>query len=761
MTSSFESYLSSNSRMPVCAALSLAIAAAVAPQTSTAQQSSLALEEIIVTARKRAESVQDVPLSVTAITSELSQPNIRRLEDIQGITPNVIIRNINTVPGGSAISIRGVSYQEIDKSFDPAIGVMLDGVYLGVSSGQLLNNFDIARIEVLRGPQGTLFGRNTIGGVVNVVRTDPTLDWGIDASVTLGSEGREDYKAVVNAPLIDDKLGVKLFASSLNSDGWIYNTTRKEDVGGDDYLTYGLAVLGQPTDDLSIKFHYEKNKDKTDVGAWSNFNQPEDLVCLLAPLPFLPWTPAQGCEALDEGSDETHNSMNSRNPNDTEYDTGILTVDWDLGGAVLTSITAYREQEEDTLSEYDASSATFLYLDFLQEYEQFSQELRIASDFGDRFEYVAGLYYWESEYSQDFSTHELFYVLDLLGQIVPGVPGGAGFTPTTIAYASQSQDTTAYAAFASADWFLSEKLTMTFGLRYTYEEKEFTGSNSVFYDPLTMSQPALTLTDLEDDWSEISPKLGLSYDLNEDVMLFASYAEGFKSGGYFGRNTDFSRAKSYDPEYVDTYELGVKSTWLDSRVIVNASVFYSEYTDKQEEILIEISPGEVATNVVNAATVDLYGVELELQAKLTESLSVRASYGYLDAEYDEFDAALCATCPVTDNSDLVLRNAPENTFGFSTTYTKSLGPGEFSAYLSYRYQDEIETILNNDPLGHIDSLENLDLTLSYAWSNYRVTAFGRNLTDEIYARRVRIEPLVTFGQYTQGTNYGVEFALTF
>ncbi|KZX58290.1 hypothetical protein A3709_02165 [Halioglobus sp. HI00S01] len=714
-----------------------------------------------MTARKRAESVQDVPIAVTAITSELKEPSIRRLEDIQGITPNVIIRNINTVPGGSSISIRGVSYQEIDKSFDPAIGVMLDGVYLGVSSGQLLNNFDIERIEVLRGPQGTLFGRNTIGGVINVIRTDPTLDWGVDASITVGSEGREDYKAVVNAPIIEDRLGIKLFANSINSDGWIHNTTLDKDVGGDDYQTYGFALLGQPTDDLSVKFHYEKNKDETDVGAWSNFNQPEDLICTLSPIPFVPWGPEQGCEAFDEGSDEEHNSMNGRNPNDTEYDTSILTVDWILGGAVLTFITGYRDQEENTVSEYDASPAPFLFLSFEQTYDQFSQEFRLATEIGDSLEVIAGVYYWESEYTQDFSTHQLFYVLDQIGSIVPGVPGGAGFTPTTIGYAEQSQDTMAWAGFLSADWFISDKWTITGGLRYTYEEKGFTGSNSVFYDPLTMSQPALTRTDLSDDWSELSPKISASYDYSEDIMLFASYAEGFKSGGYFGRNTDFSTAESYDPEFVDTFELGMKSTLFESRVIFNASVFYSDYSDKQEEVLIETAPGIVATNVVNAATVDIFGVDLELQAQLTESLSLRAAYGYLDAEYDDFVADLNGDAIATDNSGLIVRNAPENTFGLSTTYTRTIGPGDFSAYLSYRYQDQIETILNNDPLGTIDSIENLDLTLSYAWADYRITAFGRNLTDEVYARRVRIEPLVTFGQYTQGTNYGVEFSLSF
>lgn len=276
-----------------------------------------------------------------------------------------------------------------------------------------------------------------------------------------------------------------------------------------------------------------------------------------------------------------------------------------------------------------------------------------------------------------------------------------------------------------------------------------------------MSQPALPRTDLSDDWSELSPKISASYDYSEDIMFFASYAEGFKSGGYFGRNTDFSTAESYDPEFVDTFELGMKSTLFESRVIFNASVFYSDYSDKQEEVLIETAPGIVATNVVNAATVDIFGVDLELQAQLTESLSLRAAYGYLDAEYDDFVADLNGDAIATDNSGLIVRNAPENTFGLSTTYTRTIGPGDFSAYLSYRYQDQIETILNNDPLGTIDSIENLDLTLSYAWANYRITAFGRNLTDEVYARRVRIEPLVTFGQYTQGTNYGVEFSLSF
>ena len=720
------------------------------------------LEEVIVTARKREESIQDVPISVTSIGRELREASLRRLDDIQSFTPNVYIRNTSGTPGGAAISIRGVTYQEIDKSFDPSIGVIMEGMYLGTSSGSLLQNFDIGRVEVLRGPQGTLFGKNTIGGVINVIRSDVTMDWGLDARVTIGEDGREDYRVVGNIPIVEDKLGLKLFGMDLNSDGWIDNTTFDDEVGGDDYQTLGFTALWTPTDDLSFRLFYEHEENETDAGAWANFNQLGDFTCLIGLGVFGPplWPASAGCADFDEGSDEDHNSTNRPNYNDTEIDSTILTVEWDFDNFAITSITAYREQDEANRSEFDGSSANFLNLEYFNDYEQFSQELRIVSDFSETIEFVAGLYYWESEYEQYWNTGEFFYVLDQLG-FLSGVPGGLGFPPTILGYNTQNQETTSYAAFFSGDWHITDKWTLTAGLRWTYEEKDFEGTDATFYVRGT-PRPNPPTTKFDDDWDEVSPRIGLQYQATDDIMLFGSYAEGFKSGGFFGRQASFQGIEpAYDPEYVDTWEFGMKSTWLNGRLIFNPSVFYSDYQDKQEEILIPIGPGNVATIVRNASTLEIFGGEVELQFQVTEAWNVRANYGYIDAEYDDYIADLNGDGMETDNSDLIPRNTPENSFGLSTTYTIPIGPGEFVGFAAYRWRDEVEVIANNDPLGHMDDIENLDVTLNYIWNDgrYRITAYGRNITDEREAVVVRIPPYVSFGQYNQGENYGVEIAI--
>ena len=209
-------------------ACSAAIAASVQSIPSWAQ-SELALEEVIVTATRRDESLQDVAVSVSAIDAELGQATVRRLDDLQTFSPNLYIRRSPGIASGASITIRGIGTQDSDKSLDPAIGVMMDGVFLGTSSGVLMQNFDVQRVEVLRGPQGTLFGKNTTGGLINIIRGDVTMEWGGDFIVTLDEHGREDIKGVVNVPIVDDKFGVKLFGAQVKSDGFVYNTTLEED----------------------------------------------------------------------------------------------------------------------------------------------------------------------------------------------------------------------------------------------------------------------------------------------------------------------------------------------------------------------------------------------------------------------------------------------------------------------------------------------------------------------------------------------------
>jgi iron complex outermembrane receptor protein len=741
-------------------AIALAVAAVTSPAALAQQKDGIvALEEVIVTARKREESIQDVPISVTSIGKELKEASLRRLDDIQSFTPNVYIRRTTGTPGGAAISIRGVSYQETDKSYDPSIGVIMDGMYLGTSSGSMLQNFDTARIEVLRGPQGTLFGKNTVGGVINVIRSDVTMEWGGDASITVGEDGREDFKGVLNVPIIEDKLGVKLFANDINSDGQIRNTTLNKDVGGDDYQTYGFATKWNATDDLSFKFHYEHNKNKTDAGAWSNENQSDgsDLACSLQGL----FTPVS-CADSDTGSDKDHVSSDRKNKNDSKVDSYIATINWDFDSFLLTSITAYRDQDEHFLSPFDSTAGPFLYLDYYNDWEQTSQELRLTSQFSETIDFVTGVYYWDVDYKQNWDVGELHYILDQIGAL-NGVPGGLGLTPDTLARNGQDQSTTSYAAFFSGDYHINDQWTITAGLRYTYEEKDFGGGESTFYQA-GQPTPELPWSKFDDDWDEWSPKVGFSYDYNDDIMIFGSYAEGFKSGGFFGRQAGFDGLDpQYEPEYVDNYELGMKSTWLDGRLIFNPTVFYSNYDDKQEEFLTAISLSNVATVVRNASTLEIYGAELEVQFQVTEGLNIRAMYGYLNAEYDDYIADINGDGNVTDNSDLTPRNTPENTFGFSTTYTIPIGPGEFWAYASYRWRDEIETIANNDPLGHLDSIENVDFTVNYSWSDgrYRVSAYGRNITDERERTTIRITDLTTWGQWNESETYGVEIAASF
>ncbi|MFT4826150.1 MAG: iron complex outermembrane receptor protein [Halioglobus sp.] len=757
---------SDNYRFPLTA-LAFAIAATTAP-TVLAQDKGFALEEVLVTARKREESIQKVPVSVTSITRELKEASLRRLDDIQSFTPNVYIRTTAGIPGGAAISIRGVSYQETDKSLDPSIGVVMDGLYLGTSSGSLLNNFDTKAIEVLRGPQGTLFGKNTTGGVVNIIRGDVTMEWGGDASVTLGDDGREDIKGVLNVPLIEDKLGVKLFANQIKSDGWVKNITIGEDAFGDDKSTYGFAALWRPTENFDVKFHYEHNNDETDVGANVTASQPgQDLDCNLEGALF-----TGACESTSR-SDEDKSTANDRNYNDSEYDTMILTMNWDLGGFLVTSITGNREMKEEYRFEFDGGPQEFLYFDYLNEWDQFSQELRFTSQFSDTVEFVAGLYYWEVDYLQDWNVWQLLTTIDAIGGIVPGVPGGAGFTADTVSRNGQSQDTTSYAAFAQGDWDINDKWTMTAGIRYTYEEKDFTGGDGIVFTNVPgQPQPAFPTRDFKDDWSEVTSKLGFRYQYNDDIMVFGSWSEGFKSGGFFGRQANFNIDPTYEPEYVTNWELGMKSTWMDGRMIFNPTVFYNDYEDKQEDILIPIDLTNVATVIRNAGALEIFGVELELQFQVTENWNIRASYGYLDAEYDKYLADLNGDQVITDNTDITPRNTPENTFGFNSTYTIPMGSGELVTFASYRWRDEIEVLAfrdptpgaqGNDPLGNLDSIENLDLTISYIWNDgrYRLTGYGRNVTDERERVVSRIPDLTSWASWNQGANYGVEFAVSF
>ena len=729
----------------------------------------LVIEEIIVTARKKEESIQDTPLAVTAITGELREGSVRRLEDIQAFAPNLFINRTPGIASGAAITIRGVASLESDKSFEPSIGVVMDGMFLGTSSGVLLDNFDIERIEVLRGPQGTLFGKNTTGGILNVIRSPVSLnEMGADISLTGGSFGRQDIKAVAQIPLIEDTLGLKLFGASIQHDGHVRNTTLNTDVGGDDKTNYGFTVLWEPNDDFDLKVHHEIMEDNSEQGAYTNRNVVGELACTITQIGF---DPANGCEKdANDGPDTTESDGSNFSNND--YETTIVTANFNTEAFLYTYIYSLRDMDEQNMQDFDGAPAHLLRMNFFNDWEQTSHEFRVTSQFSDTVQFIAGFYDWEADFDQRWDVYDLFYQLSRLG--VPpwgagrqGVEGYSDVFPWEDDVAGnngQSQVTTSTAVFFSADWFVADNWTLTAGFRWTEEEKDFVGGASApgYYPLRGEPWPGIfNPYEAKAKWTETTPKLGLRYQPSDDAMFYASYSEGFKSGGFFARQANYLIDPSYEPEYVKNYEFGWKTTLQDGRMIFNGAIFRSDYDDKQESILIPVDLSNVATVVRNASSLEMTGLELEVMYQVTQAWNVMATYGYLDSEYADYLADLTGDNIVTDNSALVPRNTPKNTFGLTTSYTAKVGNGDLKARISYRHRSDMETNSSNNPLGTLDSISNVNATVSYTIDNYGVSLWGRNITDQREERWATIGGLTSRGWWNEPATYGVTVSASF
>ncbi|MDG1151901.1 MAG: TonB-dependent receptor [Hyphomicrobiales bacterium] len=724
------------------------------------ESSSLVIEEIIVTARKRDESIQDVPEAVTAIAAQLRESSVRRIDDIQNFAPNLIIGRSPGIGSGAGITIRGISTLDVDKSLEPPVGVVMDGMFLGTASGVLLENFDIERIEVLRGPQGTLFGKNTTGGVLNIIRTPVTMEYGADISMTIGDFGRQDFKAVINVPIIEDKMGLKIFGASIQSDGHVYNSTLKRDVGGDDKVNLGFAAQWEPNENLSIKLHHEIMNDQSEQGAYVNRNTVGMLACTITQIGFDPYN---GCEKdANDGPDLTESD--GSNFSDNEYKTTILTVNYDTENFLYTFISTDRDMDEQNMQDFDGSPARLLRMNYYNDWHQKSNEFRITSQFSDKFEFVAGIYDWEVDYTQRWDVGDLHYRLSQLGLPYPG------YTPTTLNSNGQSQVTESIAIFFSGDWHINDKLTLTAGFRWTEEEKDFIGGDrGMPWDPQSPDgdiipntiPPLFNPRPYQGKWDETTPKIGVRYQPNDDLMFYASYSEGFKSGGFFGRQANFNIDPSYEPEYLKNIELGWKSTLMDGRMIFNGSIFEAKYEDKQESILIPVDLSNVATVVRNASSLDMTGLELELVYQISESWDIMVNAGFMDTEYADYFADLTGDQIVTDNSGLTPRNTPDSTYGATTSYVTPLGNGELKTRLSYRFRDSVESDASNNSLGTLDTLEDLSATISFSMDEYTISIYGRNLTDEREQRWSTIDPLTARGWWNEGTSYGIEFSASF
>ncbi|WP_246605120.1 TonB-dependent receptor [Aquisediminimonas sediminicola] len=720
-------------------ALFMAMAASAFAVPSLAQETNAVadqadsggLEEIVVSARRRNETVQDTPVAVTAISpSQLEASAALTIGDLQGAAPNVLITSAGTGAAAANISIRGIAFADIEKSFDPAVGVNIDGVYIGTSTGQMLDFFDIGSIEILRGPQGTLFGRNTIAGVVNIKRSRPTGEFGGKFEASYGSYDQMGLRGVLNVPVIKDVLAAKFFAFHNESDGYYKTVGTGQRRGGSNNENFGASFLFTPGDRFESLLTFDK--------------QVQDFDPILGPLSRTGDAFAGALPAEFVDGNNTDNVYRVVAPSQQMVGTysspGVTNeMNLDLDVVKLTSVTAYRESDDQLRQDYSTTGLYFADRD--QQYKQFSQELRASGKLFDGFDYVAGVYYFNSRYHIDQFTSVFF-----------GAP--------------THQDTTgwskSYAGFVDFNWEVMDKVRISGGGRYTYDKKKL---QTAFTDP-SNAGASFTGDKNSECWKKFTPKLGVDYRPNEDLMVYGSWSRGYRSGGFNGRGlTPFASALPYDPETVDAYEIGLKSEFFDRRLTLNLAAFYSDYQDIQQTTTVSV-PGVALpqTIVSNAANAKIKGLEADFSAKPMDRLTVRGSVGYTDSKFKGFIVNQpVATGPTTsisrsfDFSAVDMIYAPKITASINAEYKLPLGPGDLKLNAGYRYLSrydqqisadpalyptalasaptDIITVAQNDPRLRSDAQNLLDASVSYVFSldnglNYRLTGYVRNLLDD-------------------------------
>lgn len=779
--------MSSTVRGAVRAALVIAgcAAAAAAHAQESQRGATIALDEVLVTAQKREESLQRVPIAVTAVdAAAIEKTYARDIQDVESLAPNLIVDPI-LGNGTAAISIRGMQLNDVEKSFDPAVAVYLDGIYLANTTGALLQMYDAEAVEVLRGPQGTLFGRNTIGGLLHIRRAKPTGEFGGKLALTAGRFDQVDARGVLNFPsAFDGKLSSKLSVVSQTGGGYFDNVSRNTDEGESDFFGASLSGLLRPNDDIEIWATLDWFDDNTPTRPVTALTAAGELFC--------PTGAEPGC-GRPKGDADYHRRPTTTLDQQAYVETTALTVNasWRLSDVHrLVSVTGWREVDDGAIQEFDGTAGDVFWTERPQTSDQFSEELRLESDWTGAIRSTFGVYYFDSTYELNQRTFSPAFFPP----------------PTGIVNAARSfeHDTRSYAVFGQVDWNVNDALTLSLGGRYTREKKEacgteflnFTGVGNVpivsygncpgrpayqgsYVDPVS---GATIAQDGEQTWSKFTPRVNLSYTFDPSKMLYVTYSEGFRSGGFNGRASNPFTLGPYDPELVESFEIGAKTQWLNNRLRLNVAAFSTDYTDKQEDVVFPDPVAVTVTVVQNASAATLRGAEVELVAVPAEGLTLGLNLGFLDASFDSWRVPGLAG-GIVDKSDFELRRAPEFTAGLNLQYEQRLQNSSFLVYsLNYAYKDDYYIVANSlspnpDQPGLVQGYGLLDASIGYETERWRVSLWGKNLTDEDYFvhvldvgtnylagpsnTAVPLPGLWTFGTMSAPRTYGVEFQVRF
>jgi len=714
--------------------LTLAVATATQAWAQQDGSSHLMLEEIVVTAEHREASLQDTQISITALTEDdIKELGISNAEDLTGVTPNVQIAPLAAGRAGVSIAMRGVRQGESQVSFDPAVGMYMDGVLIAKGTGSLLDVAEIERIEVLRGPQGTLYGRNTIGGAISFITKKPADEFEASLEGTLGSFNQQNVRGMINLPM-GEQFAARVSVASLQRDALYDNEfpgTEYPEVGDKDRTAVTAHLQWTPNDRTKVLYSYDQSRiDETGTPNFVTFvpNSTD---------PLLPGVPTEYVEGKGEWPDT--GSWDGPFSSELEVDGHALNISYDIGDNVtFHSITAHRDMWNHGIADADGGPSTRLNTDDEQEDKIFTQEFRLVGAAMDqRLSYSVGAYYMDEK--GDMDTNVILF-------------GGLIVIPTIVEFANKS-----YALYGQGTYDLTDALHLTLGARYTTEDREMTKE---------------TVGSGDRSFNNVSPLVSLAYDWNDDVMTYFKIARGYNSGGFNSRlgtqadpvTGELYFEKGFDEELLTAYELGWKATLADSRVRWNGAFFYSDYTDKQVSQLVD-----AATNLLtNAGTVAVYGVESELRAALTENLEFGWDYGYTDAEFKKWDDPILG-----DLTNSNFAYAPKHTSNmFLTYFFPQMDIGTLSARLDYTYRSSIHFLSKEVEINGSDSLGlwNGRLTLNDVKgpgdSTIRVSAWVKNITDEGYwnfgVDQLNVSVLsVAFNGYGEPRTVGLDASISF
>lgn len=735
--------------LPKLRAVVLTIGVAVttlATAPASFAQETAGLEEIIVTTQRRSESLQSVPLAVTAFSgAELEKLGIDDLKGITERTPGFTMGTFNA--GQPQLYIRGIGSNSDSAAGDQSVIVFVDEVYIGRSAGMDLDLFDLERVEVLRGPQGTLFGKNVVGGAVNMITTKPSEESIMKAEVTVGNLGALNVRALASGQIGENSFG-KISFSSRKRDGYV------ESLAGD----YPSFFTASELDTINNLEQGEINtnslrgalrftpSDSTEINIKANFSKQDQD----GPgRHFIdgPWRATDAALIADYDNRPLTNLADLAGHSKTDIFGLTARVDHDLANATFTSLTSYRNVDADIsnlllgvpsvalrLSTFKAPALIGGSNPYTDESDTFSQEFRLTSTNDGPLQWVAGLYYLQEEtVRNEESTFGVF--------VSNGVGGAIGVVPQGVGGNFQDNTTTSYAVFGQASYSFNDQLKLTVGGRQTWEDKEM----HVIGTPTPLSRFRDFDLNLEDDWSSFTPKATLDYQINDDAFMYLSYSEGFKSGGFPGGGNNATIASTgFDPEQAELVELGFKTEWFDSHLRLNGAIFKTDYQDLQIlQLLVPVgsapeNPGNLITQ--NAANADIEGFELEFTWLPIDNLTIAGSYTSLDSAFSDFFIPEGFTSPgggaPIDRTGNFLRNAPENAYNVLVRYEHELSNGAGMRYQAdFRHKDEVFQDPDNLEFAKVPEYDIADFRIVYSSpgdSGYEITGWVKNAFDEEY-----------------------------